>query len=737
MSTPRPSLNSNVPQLENAFSEQALPSLESSLPSELANHLQAVADQVSPDKKPRIIVGNPGEGSYQILESNLVVLDPLMIKQGTSSARFVTGHEAAHAAISRSMKELGLSEEYQRKFIERTGYLYIHNILEDPAVNDFMSAVIPELRTDTILFYETQFKNENAAMLTPEVAHFRKELGYTPRFVEFASEIMRDWHKGNFSKSLTPEVTKALYAVLNKSREIIKEIPSPGTHDEGEIIDAARRRFIGVHEYIWPEVEKLIKLDLLDERRRQQINDALNSESNSTSNTNQSGQQSAQGKGISQQNEAEHSGNSKPKLSDAAKKEIADALNAPSSDQSISENENRNNDKIDQSRQAPEAPTTNPSIAPNGTPIDPKKLSKETLEELDRIFEALPAEQKKDLENRAKQTLDKLEEQANSKLNPKHTPKGIPANDNRGQPPSALTYHDLDTIADAINNVEDQRVSQLSAWETERERAISNINDAYSRLVRKIAKEESPEWTTHLPAGTDLDPFIGMQSEADPRLRDKVYRSRNNPTEWSWAVEVLVDTSPSMALNATQTFQALVFISELFEKIKFDLEISEFSDRPLLPKTWENSIRNQDVCESLTKLLATSGGTTRDGTALELGYERLRATAAKHKLILVLSDAESMEAGKLCEVIERVRDENQALIVHFGVGERTKDLMHYYPFSFGGLTTNASNNRNDFYSTFSESLLDIMLNPIKYKKLMKEHVPAGDFRAQIEKGEII
>ena len=119
--------------------------------------------------------------------------------------------------------------------------------------------------------YNQQFKEENAVLSTPEVQKVALQLGYWPKFAQYGSEIIRDWHQGRFSQNLDSAVEKALQRTIEDARKSRTTIPNPERLERKEIIQTAQERFKINTEYIWPEVKKLVEIDLRTEEQRQML----------------------------------------------------------------------------------------------------------------------------------------------------------------------------------------------------------------------------------------------------------------------------------------------------------------------------------------------------------------------------------------------------------------------------------------------------------------------------------
>jgi hypothetical protein len=235
--------------------------------------LKIISQRVGGDFRMEVKLGKPGGGSFFNPEDGSITFDPLHIKENPELAKFVAGHEGSHRAITLHPKELGLSPEKIRELYSQIGFGYLQNVIEDPAVNTWMGERFPGLKLYTEKVYNEQFKEENAVLSTPEVQKVALQLGYWPKFAQYGSEIIRDWHQGRFSQKLDPAVERALQRTIDYARKSRTTIPNPERSERKEIIQTAQERFKINTEYIWPEVRKLVEMDLHTEERRQMLED--------------------------------------------------------------------------------------------------------------------------------------------------------------------------------------------------------------------------------------------------------------------------------------------------------------------------------------------------------------------------------------------------------------------------------------------------------------------------------
>lgn len=265
----------NTPEIRIYTTEEKSPESPESygIPHDQWQALEMIAQRVGGDYGMHVKLGKPGEGSFFDPSDTSITLDPVHVRRNFSFAKFVSAHEGSHRAITIGPAELGVPDAVIEELYSRVGFAYLHNIIEDPAVNDWACARHPGLNKDVKSTYDEQFQNENAALSTPEVQRIAAQLGYWPRFCQYGSEIIRDWHQGRYSYTLDPAVQKALTRTIADARTGISTIPSPENRDRQEILAAAQERFRISAEALWSEMRKLVEQDLHTEELRQMVND--------------------------------------------------------------------------------------------------------------------------------------------------------------------------------------------------------------------------------------------------------------------------------------------------------------------------------------------------------------------------------------------------------------------------------------------------------------------------------
>jgi len=411
---------------EQYFSEQKKPTEEKperiEIPEEDWRVLKIISQKVGDDFRMEVKLGKPGGGSFFNPEDGSITFDPLHIKENPELAKFVAGHEGSHRAITPNPKELGLSPEKIRELYSQIGFGYLQNAIEDPAVNDWMRKRFPGLQEYVEKTYDEQFKEENVVLRTPEVQRIAAQLGYWPKFAQYGSEIIRDWHQGRFSQNLDPAVEKALQRTIEDARKSRTTIPNPERLERKEIIQTAQERFRINTEYIWPEVRKLVEMDLHTEEKRQMLKEFRQKQKELEQKRKEMEQ--AQKEGDTQRQEElqkeikglEKELNPFNKLSEEAKKELQEQI-----DKAIQEAAEKLNKEIEEKQKQIE---------------EARKRQEELEKEIQNLEEKAKSAQGKEKEELEKQIQEKKAEKLAQEMKQKQAEK------------------DLKDIQDALDNIQ-------------------------------------------------------------------------------------------------------------------------------------------------------------------------------------------------------------------------------------------------------------------------------------------
>lgn len=275
---------------ESENKQEGIPAIE--IPEEEWKTLQLIAQRVGGDFDMQVKLGppfleqvNPLTGQkeqipYVAFEDPVersITINPFFIKENPRQAKRVAAHEGSHRAITRGYHEIGLPEQTIR-FLESMEYLGFHSFsnigLEDPRVNNWDTEKFPGLVELNREVYDEQLKQEQVQFIAPEVNLIISKIGRYPRYAQAASELLRFWHQGRYSQGLKPEIGKFLKRVQKYASEYQKTIPTTQERlRESEVTEKAQECFKVYHDTIWPEVKKLVEMDLHTEEQRQMLNE--------------------------------------------------------------------------------------------------------------------------------------------------------------------------------------------------------------------------------------------------------------------------------------------------------------------------------------------------------------------------------------------------------------------------------------------------------------------------------
>jgi hypothetical protein len=230
----------------------------------------------------QVSFGEAGKGSYAVLETKCLTLDPEHCAT-RGKARFVSAHEGAHIAHTVSLNELGMSPDKIRRYGALIGFHVLRNVIEDGAINDCNVARFPSLSEDTLESYPRVNPDEPHGFLdVPGLAQIYELLGRPPLYSQALAGLLADWselrHEHGFAASQhellnrerlgAPATDPRLQAFFDKalipSRICISTVP-PAEHSERDVRMAfSEERFRMIEREIYPHLQELIEADLRD-----------------------------------------------------------------------------------------------------------------------------------------------------------------------------------------------------------------------------------------------------------------------------------------------------------------------------------------------------------------------------------------------------------------------------------------------------------------------------------------
>ena len=771
------------------------------VPEEEWELLKIIAQRVGGDFDMIVRLGRPGEGSYFDPEDCSITIDPLHIRENPDLAKFVTAHEGGHRAITLNPRDFGLFEREINELYSQIGFASLQNFIEDPAVNDWIEERFPGLKPHIKKIYDEQLREEGVVLSTPEVQIIARQLGYWPRFAQFGSEVIRDWHQKRFSRRLDPAVEKALQRTIEYARRSIRSIPDPQKSplSREEIIEAARERFRTNTYYIWPEVRKLVEMDLRTEEQRQMMKDIRQKLKELEEKRKELERAKAQGDEEKQKElqreieELEKELDPFNRLPEDIRKELQEQIDKAireateqlsreieerqkqieeanqrqkQLEEEIEDLENKIKDLRKKAKQAssPEREELERQIQELEKQIQEKKieklshemrqkqaeeeikdiqdtlskiqsgeempypedrLSEETKQALEQLFQKLPKPKREEYRKKAKEKLEDFEDAIN---------EGLSGKLNRDKPESHKERREREKrekereekrrrIEEERTRLEEKLEEMFREKMTEYDKIYSEvvdiINSLYNRLREIFSKKSQLKWRTGYPSGQRIDLRMAMQAEADPRYSDRIWERKTIPHEFDYRFCVLVDLSGSMqGEKIEETFKGIVVLAEVFEKLRIQYEIIGFSDDVKIFKEWRSKL-DKRLRNELVEMKSWGGGGTDTTNATQIAYERLLENLGKDNFLITLTDGQPNEPETLKEILSRIRKEGKIKLVGIGLGPETEFVKEYYPAALSLPTLRPTQEQirqgqKDFSEAFAELLEDMIINPQKY-----------------------
>lgn len=667
------------------------------------DRLEVLAQVIGADFGLKTRFGKLGGGSFFNPEGNSITLDPqILLENKEYLAEFVAGHEGGHRAITRGLEQTGMSREKAAELYNKIGFGYLSNCLEDCADNSWVGKAFAKFREDSDKVYAEQFKSENAVMTTPEINKIIARLGYIPKFVSFGSEIIRDWATGELSKNLAKEVKEALDKCLKDAKQGWETIPGIYSK-EGERLKQAKERFRLIYEKLWPEFEKLVKMDIDEEKLRQLANE-LNKQKSA-------GGEKGEGGGLSEELSKE--------LLDKIEENLKEQL------EKLKTELDKLKEQMDKAASQEEKDKTAKQMAKmlgekeslekgekNAVPWD--KLSNELKQKLQEIFDKLPEAVRKQLEEMAKKQLEELDDELIKETRGKLSEDASPPTHEEIE--TAEEKEAVEREADKENQkareqekAEDKKLAaklkqqiegELGEYEKIYQEIAPLADELYNRIHQIFLPQRHPRWQKGHPTGHRLDLAKVMQFQADRTLYDKIWERKTIPQEIDYRFSLLVDLSGSMAGEKTeQTFRGVILLAEVLNRLGIKTQILGFQDVPILYKDF-----NDNLGPAIRKKMAimrkepsnqgehNQAGDNSDGYCLQEASKSLEKQKGKDNFLVVFSDGEPAPDEEhrgpefdLKKVVSEIRQNTKQKLIGVGLGPETEHVKDYYPTSLPNL----------------------------------------------------
>ncbi len=664
--------------------------------------LGTIARMVGSDFVMQANFGTPGEGSFFVPEDktipsdrwNTINLDPLILLDFDGADEFVAAHEGAHRAITRTLDQARLkTKSEQDKYATKIGWAFIHNALEDPAVNDWVSSVYPRISEIMDRNYDKQFLEEGSVMSTPQIEQMVAMLGYVPDFVRFGSEIMRYWHTGQYSDNLPENVRAALEATASSARNFYRTIPY-AYPTEREVLLKAKSRWQTYEKEIWPYVQDMLEQDMTDEKLKQYLKNQLQQ---TMEQRNEQGQpQNGQGQGQSLEQLMDEFG-----FTPEEKQEMRDKMKGAldrKEGQKQSLRKKLASGEISQEEFDEQSQKMGDSL-----PIDMKSLPDSAKQKMADKLSGEPQEIQDQVDTTAKESLEQVEDMVNEELKGKLGPKEESHQERRQRQvrdQEAQRQRDQRLAEEAEERKRQdeeykkylqEQAGKKNHWEKAMSTHSKEIDELYQEIEDLFQKRRHPRWEKGHPSGQRLNMSAAMQYEADPRNYLMLWERKTIPDKMDYRFLFQIDLSNSTNQGQIRAneFNGTVVADEVVTALGIPSAIVGYTtglggrgdEVVKIYKGFDDDL-NTDADRlrpQLSKLMDEGKGYTPTIEATRISSALLRGQSQQvrenaHFLIVVTDgvpttvSGESVDLKKLKQENDRLAEENNQVIIGMGIG---------------------------------------------------------------------
>ena len=688
-------------------------------PQRVDAELSYIAGVVARDHSVKVSLGAPGGGSYANLESKAITLDPEHLAT-EAEARFVAAHEGAHIGETLSLEQLGLkTPEQKREYSSKIGFHPLVNVMEDCAINDRFCKKFPNLQPDTLVGYPRTDANDPIGIVgLPEVQAIASLTGKPPLYAQALSGLLADWaelrHELGFDKTLKeyqakprqggktddPKLKKFFDAVLQEARNATSFIPGPND-PASKSVEMAEKRFAWCEHVLYPELKKLVDDDLnslkeaIKEGREQQGRDQQGKGQQGKGKQNQK-KPGQQGKGGQGEGQGESEGqDSKSQEGQGQGKQQGGKKGASSGGKS-SQDGSPDGDSQQTNKQKGGAGSGG---SQHGEQSEEQKGNQSGISEAEAG--RLAAEVLAQAEDAIRELLESLKEKAEGKI---PSAKEVTTQRNNQEREEEQAREAAEQSALMGKQLQEALLNSLSPYHREYHEVANAIEDAYGRLSDTFDPERHFKWRQDLPSGNKLKMESAMRFELTGEGHERIWMKRIDPQYPDQDIVILLDRSGSMETDDKYIHarRAVLFARELFQRLHISTACVGFSNDSELFLDFDDDIGEPDVQEVFMQNTASPNGGTDDAAAIKQAASLLLERDAAKKTIIMISDAAS-GAADLKGTVRMVADQGIP-VLHFGIGQDTRDSAGNYIHSWGDLSLSRSGS-NSFLDVFCREMV--------------------------------
>lgn len=689
--------------------------------------LGTIARMLGGDFGMRVSFGEPGSGDRFTGESpeipksewNQIILDPLGLLKEEGWDESTAAHEGGHRAITKTLEQVGLKTKRELDgFASRIGWAGIHNTLEEPAVNDWVSSIYPRIAEILDKDHDRMFERDGEIISSPPVEQMISMLGYIPDFVRYGSEVVRYWHKGSYSSDLTERIRDALSATAPSVRQYYKNIPF-AYPTESEVLAKARQRWKTYEKEIWPFVQELIRADMLDEKLKQFLKDQLEK----ISQEKQEGEQQEKDQGGDSQGQKEQEsqkgtggGSGQSGFDSQGEQGLEELMElfgfSEEEKQEMRERMGQAQSQKEKQKEKLRKELQNGEISKeefdkkmqdleSSLPLDMKDLSDELKQKIaDKLSQASQEEQDR-LAQEAKKSLERAEDLVNEGLKGKIAPQEESheqlrqrldreaQSDKEKAERLAREALERKRQEDEYKKFLKEQEARRNGWEKSVSRHAHQIDELYKEVEELFQKKRNLRWETGYPSGQRLNMAQVMQYEADPRNYLRLWERKTIPEKRDFRFLLQMDLSGSTNKGEIRDneFDGTVVFEEVLTALMIYSAIVGFTtglDRGNVVKVYKSfeedlNTERERLQAQLSALLTEGAGYTPTLAATKISSEMLKAqsqaSGENAHFLIVITDGEPTDTGGgeqgleiLRQENERLASENNQVIIGVGIG---------------------------------------------------------------------
>ena len=327
-----------------------------------------------------------------------------------------------------------------------------------------------------------------------------------------------------------------------------------------------------------------------------------------------------------------------------------------------------------------------------------------TQQSIQEYIDGLSAAEKQELRARAEETLKEFAESISKEIAGKLVPQAgseslqdVQSGEQSKQE-SAMPPEQPDT-REIRQSLQEALMKDENVYEKYRNEVLDVINTLENDLREIFTLRRAHKWETGHKSGKKIDIKRRIQEKAKgvSPIQSRAWERREAPHEKDYAISLLVDLSGSMQRGEkiTETFKAVIALSEVLNRLSIHTEILGFNDRLYEYQNFGDAF-SRETRETMGGMLAevenfgTSGrekaSYNDDGWAVGEASNRLEGQQASEKFLIVLSDgkpepspAHNSENYDLVKTVQRITKETDQYIVGLGIGSDTEHVKNYYP----------------------------------------------------------